>query len=266
MTILRGKAIYKPNATNADIRGNMRFTFLTVYNSNWGCQGPNQHQPSQSAGNIAPDLEVLVVKATTHDEDPADDKYIKEIINLTSYSRGYVTAAVATISKRLSKTHDWIVALKALMLVHRILVDGHPSFEEEIVYATRRGMRVLNLSGFRDEAHSNAWDHAGFLRFYAMYLDEKVEFEVYERKSGGTEGGILDQERDYREERKEFDYGNDASDQSLEREQKRETKSSTPIREMRPERVLGRLNDLLRVLDRILACRPAGAAKSSIGW
>ncbi|XP_008242801.1 PREDICTED: putative clathrin assembly protein At2g25430 [Prunus mume] len=215
------------------------------------------------AGNIAPDLEVLVVKATTHDEDPADDKYIREIINLTSYSHGYVTAAVATISKRLSKTHDWIVALKALMLVHRILVDGHPSFEEEIVYATRRGMRVLNLSDFRDEAHSNAWDHARFLRFYAMYLDEKVEFEVYERKSGGTDGGRLDQERDYREERKEFDYGNDVSDQSLEREQKRETKSSTPIREMRPERVLGRLNDLLRVLDRILACRPAGAAKSS---
>ena len=63
------------------------------------------------AGNIAPELEVLVVKATTHDEDPADEKYIREIVNLTGYSRGYVTACVATVSKRLSKTRDWLCAL-----------------------------------------------------------------------------------------------------------------------------------------------------------
>ncbi|XP_068338380.1 putative clathrin assembly protein At2g25430 [Pyrus communis] len=218
------------------------------------------------AGSIAPDLEVLVVKATTHDEDPADEKYIREIINLTSYSRGYVTAAVATVSKRLSKTHNWIVALKALMLVHRVLVDGHPSFEEEIVSASRRGLRVLNLSGFRDEAHSGSWDHAGFVRLYAMYLEEKVEFEVYERKSRGREGsGGFDQERERtnREERREFEYENYQSDRALEREKRRESKDSTPVMEMQPERVLGRLNDLLRVLDRILGCKPAGAAKSS---
>ncbi|CAN6681230.1 unnamed protein product [Malus baccata var. baccata] len=218
------------------------------------------------AGSIAPDMEVLVVKATTHDEDPADEKYIREIINLTSYSRGYVTAAVATVSKRLSKTHNWIVALKALMLVHRVLVDGHPSFEEEIVSASRRGLRVLNLSGFRDEAHSGSWDHAGFVRLYAMYLEEKVEFEVYERKSRGREGsGGFDQERERanREERREFEYENYQSDRALEREKRRESKDSTPVTEMQPEKVLGRLNDLLRVLDRILGCKPAGAAKSS---
>ncbi|XP_009363999.2 LOW QUALITY PROTEIN: putative clathrin assembly protein At2g25430 [Pyrus x bretschneideri] len=218
------------------------------------------------AGNIAPDLEVLVVKATTHDEDPADEKYIREIINLTAHSRGYVTAAVATVSRRLSKTHDWIVALKVLMLVHRVLVDGHPSFAEEIVSASRTGVRFLNLSAFRDEAHSGSWDHAGFVRFYAMYLEEKVEFEVYERKSRGREGSSgFDQERERanREERREFEYENYQSDQALEREKRRESKDSTPVREMRPERVLVRLNDLLRVLNRILGCRPVGAAKSS---
>lgn len=212
------------------------------------------------AGNIAPDLEVLVVKATTHDEDPADEKYSREIINLTSYSRGYVSACVASISKRLSKTRDWIVALKALMLVHRVLVDGHPSFEEEIVYATRKGMRVLNMSDFRDEAHSNSWDHSGFVRFYAAYLDEKVETAVYEKKIKGAD----EREDRYKDEsdygmmgRRSRSYG-DVSE-SVVKEKRRET----PIREMRPERVLGKLNQLLRILDRILACRPTGAAKSS---
>ena len=30
-------------------------------------------------------------------------------------------------------------------------------------------MRICN------KAHSNSWDQAGFVRFYAMFLDEKVE-------------------------------------------------------------------------------------------
>jgi hypothetical protein len=212
------------------------------------------------AGNIAPDLEVLVVKATTHDEDPADEKYIREIVTLTSYSRGYVGACVATISKRLSKTRDWIVALKALMLVHRVLVDGHPSFEEEMVYATRRGMRVLNMSDFRDEAHSNSWDHSGFVRFYAAYLDEKVESVVVEKSMKGVD----EREDRYKDEydngmmgRRTRSYG-DVSESAG-----REKKKETPMREMRPERVLGKLNQLLKILDRILACRPTGAAKTS---
>ncbi|KAM5547956.1 putative clathrin assembly protein [Rosa sericea] len=203
------------------------------------------------AGTIAPDLEVLVVKATTHDEDPADEKYIREIVGLTSYSRGYVTAAVATISRRLSKTHDWIVALKALMLVHRLLIDGHALFEEEIVHAARRGMRVLNVAEFRDEAHSNSWDHAGFVRCYGMYLDEKVEFEVAERKLRGVDNR-------FEEKESEFEYGT-----RREKRESLERKNTTPVREMRPERVLGRLNDLLRILDRVLGCRPAGMAKTS---
>ncbi|XVF48065.1 hypothetical protein PTKIN_Ptkin03bG0160800 [Pterospermum kingtungense] len=224
------------------------------------------------AGNIAPELEVLVVKATSHDEDPADEKYFREIISITSYSRGYVSACIATVSKRLRKTHDWIVALKSLLLLHRLSVDGNPCFEEEIVYATRRGMRVLSMSDFRDEAHSNSWDHAGFVRFYAMYLEEKVEFSVSEKKKRSGEGNF--EERDernshgYGEFRDDYDrgmgrrsssYGDNLND-SVKREQKRE---GTPMREMRPERVLGRLNQLLRILNRVLGCRPAGMAKSS---
>ncbi|KAL5769030.1 hypothetical protein ACOSQ2_015813 [Xanthoceras sorbifolium] len=217
------------------------------------------------AGNIAPDLEVVVVKATSHDNDPADDKYIREIINMASYSRGYVSACVATISKRLSKTRDWIVAVKALMLVHRLLLDGHLLFEDEIVYATRRGMQVLNMSDFRDEAHSNSWDYGGFVRVYAIYLDEKVEFAVYDKKMRGGEGKFEEKDDRFRDD---FDGGmgmrsrsyGDVGESSVSRE---ENKEATPIKKMRPERVLERLNQLLRILDRVLACRPNGAAKNS---
>ncbi|XP_027332220.1 putative clathrin assembly protein At2g25430 [Abrus precatorius] len=193
------------------------------------------------AGNLAPELEVLVVKATSHEVVPADDKYMREILSLTSYSRGYINACLVTISKRLGKTRDWIVAVKSLMLVHRLLVDGHPAFEEEIVHATRRGMRILNMSDFRDEAHSSSWDHAGFVRLYALYLDEKVEFVVYQRKLRG--GGSVE-------------YGDEREDRSKRSE-------VTPVREMRAERVLDRLKLLLRILDRVLGCRPSGVAKNN---
>ncbi|KAJ8753254.1 hypothetical protein K2173_017870 [Erythroxylum novogranatense] len=191
------------------------------------------------AGNMAPEVEVLVVKATSHDEDPADEKYYREIIYLVNGSRSYVAACVAIVWRRLRKTHDWIVALKSLMLVHRVLVDGNPWFEEEIAFAASRGMRVLNMSDFRDEAHSNSWDHVGFVRFYAMYLDEKVELELFERRSRG-------------DERKFVGF-----------ESRREFKDVTTVRETRPEKVFGELKRLLRLLDRVLASKPSGMARNN---
>ncbi|EXB63671.1 Putative clathrin assembly protein [Morus notabilis] len=104
------------------------------------------------ASNMAPELEVAIVKATSHDDDPVSEKHIREILNLTYYSGGYIHACVAAVSKQLGKTRDWIVGLKELMLIHHFLNDGNPLFEEEILYATRRGTRLLNLSDFRDEA------------------------------------------------------------------------------------------------------------------
>ncbi|XP_010250161.1 PREDICTED: probable clathrin assembly protein At4g32285 [Nelumbo nucifera] len=240
------------------------------------------------AGNTAPDLEVAIVKATSHDYDPTDEKYIREILTLTSYSRGYVNACVATVSRRLGKTRDWIVALKALILVHRLLNEGDPVFQQEILYATRRGTRLLNMSDFRDEAHSNSWDHSAFVRTYALYLDQRLECMMHERKQrgGGSGHGRDDRlgdrddrwrppprsyEYEYGEFRDEPGYGNyggpprrSRSYGDLNESQGREErKPVTPLRDMKPERVLGRMHQLQRLLDRFLACRPTGTAKNS---
>ncbi|CAL1359151.1 unnamed protein product [Linum trigynum] len=252
------------------------------------------------AGTISPELEVLVVKATSHGEEPTDEKYYREILSLTSSSRGYMSACVATVSKRLSKTHDWMVALKSLMLVHRILADGHPSFEDEILYAARSGMRILNMSDFRAEASSNSWDHAGFVRFYAMYLDEKVGSSAFERKwraGGGEKGRRGDDEaancefgrrfdekdeelgfdRNWRSEnQRRFDeredelgkrrwsnHSNGRGEDETPNQLIRKPKDLAPIKEMATDGVLGKSSQLLRVLDRILACRPAGMARTN---
>ncbi|KAM0952508.1 putative ANTH domain, ENTH domain, ANTH domain superfamily protein [Dioscorea sansibarensis] len=199
------------------------------------------------SSNMAPDLDVAIVKATSHDDEPASEKHIREILNLTSYSRGYVAACVAAVSKRLSKTRDWIVALKTLMLIHKLLAEGDPSFQHEILYATRKGTRLLNLSDFRDEAHSNSWDQSAFVRTFAFYLDQRLECMVYERKQSPRN-----------RDEYEFEYYEGRE----RRRREEEKKPMTPLRDMKPEKVLGRMHQLQQLLDRFLACRPTGSAKN----
>lgn len=211
-------------------------------------------------GNVAPDLEVLIVKATSHDDEPADDKYIREILNLTSHSKGYVDASVFAISKRLSKTHDWIVATKALMLVHKLLVDGSPLFGEELMHSSQKGTRVLNMSDFRDEAHSHSWDHVGFVKSYALYLDQKIEFSIYERRLSRVDDTNPEFKVDYGHGVNNWPRFYGEQDEPVVRGAR---EKGTPLRAMKTEKVSQRLNQLLRLLDRFLACRPNGAAKDS---
>ncbi|KAL2928214.1 hypothetical protein RDABS01_019565 [Bienertia sinuspersici] len=238
------------------------------------------------ASDMAPELEVAIVKATSHENDPADEKYVRRILTFTAYNRMYVNACINSISRRLGKTKDWVVALKALMLVHRLMNDGDPVFQQEILYATRRGTRLLNMSDFRDEAHSNSWDHSAYVRTYALYLDQRLELMLFERKLGGKEGSdrgsdhggqiVKYEPRDERfrspPSRFDYEYGEFRDEPKMRRTRsfgdveangREEDKAVTPLRELTPERIFAKMGHLQRLLDRFLACRPTGMAKNS---
>ncbi|MQM19442.1 hypothetical protein Taro_052444, partial [Colocasia esculenta] len=70
-----------------------------------------------------------------------------------------------------------MVALKALILIHRLLIEGDPAYEQEIYFATRRGTRLLNMADFRDTSRSDSWNFSAFVRTFALYLDEHLEWE-----------------------------------------------------------------------------------------
>ena len=128
------------------------------------------------------DLDIAIVKATRHGEHPAEEKYIREIQSLTCYSRMHITSCVNAIAKRLTKTRSWAVALKCLVLIHRLLNEGDPAYEQEVFFSTRRGTRLLNLSDFRDTTGHDCWDFSAFVRTFAMYLDEHLEFRMQGRR------------------------------------------------------------------------------------
>ncbi|KAJ6742478.1 CLATHRIN ASSEMBLY PROTEIN [Salix viminalis] len=190
------------------------------------------------SSNSLSDLDVAIVKATRHEEYPADERYIREILSLTSYSRAYISACVNTLSRRLNKTRNWTVALKTLILIQRLLAEGDPAYEQEIFFATRRGTRLLNLSDFRD-SRSDSWDYSAFVRTFALYLDERLEFRMQGRRGKRSAFGMEEDEEE-------------AGQASV---------RSTPVRDMKIEHVFSRIQHLQQLLERFLACRPTGGAR-----
>ncbi|XWS39687.1 hypothetical protein CRYUN_Cryun18bG0076300 [Craigia yunnanensis] len=188
------------------------------------------------------DLDVAIVKATRHEEYPAEERHIREILSLTSYSRAYISACVNTLSRRLNKTQNWTVALKTLVLIQRLLSEGDPAFEQDIFFSSRRGTRILNMSDFRDTSRSDSWDYSSFVRTYALYLDERLEFKMQGRRGKRSMYG-------YDEELVE-----DQNDKAI-------VVRSTPVCEMKTEHIFSRLQHLQQLLERVLACRPTGSAK-----
>ncbi|KAL7157217.1 hypothetical protein ABFS83_02G062800 [Erythranthe nasuta] len=208
------------------------------------------------SSNSLSDLEVAIVKATRHEEYPPDERYVREILNLTTYSRAFVSACVSTIARRLNKTKNWVVALKALMLVQRLLAEGDHAYEQEIFFATRRGTRLLNMSDFRDTSgRSNAWDYSAFVRTYSLYLDEQLEFRMQGRRGKRSGYGSQAEEEEGR--------GGGGGAATAAPTSNAVVVRATPVREMKIDRVFSRIHHLMQLLERFLACRPTGAAKEN---
>lgn len=172
------------------------------------------------------DLQVAIVKATRHGDNPPNPCYVAEILSQTRYSRTMVQACVGIIATRLNRTKNWVVALKSLMLVQRLLSKGGTAFENDFFFNTRRGTRFLNMCDFRDSSTRNGWDFSAFVRAYALYLDEALEFKMQGHADSAEEEDAV---------ALAFEMENDA--------------------------IFFRADSLMQLLQRFLACRPAGAAK-----
>ncbi|CAM6013090.1 unnamed protein product [Sphagnum balticum] len=123
------------------------------------------------------DLDIAVVKATNHVECPPKEKHVRSIFFATSASRPRADVAycINTLARRIAKTHNWTVALKAMIVIHRTLREGDPTFREELINYSRNRGHILNLSNFKDDTSPNAWDYSAWVRTYALYLEERLE-------------------------------------------------------------------------------------------
>ncbi|CAN1329765.1 Putative clathrin assembly protein At5g57200 [Linum perenne] len=122
------------------------------------------------------DLDIAIVKATNHVECPPKERHVRRIFSATSVirPRADVAYCIHALAKRLSKTKNWVVAIKILIVMHRTLREGDPTFREELLNFAQRG-NILQISNFKDDSGMNAWDCSAWVRAYALFLEERLE-------------------------------------------------------------------------------------------
>ncbi|XP_010241584.1 PREDICTED: putative clathrin assembly protein At5g35200 [Nelumbo nucifera] len=123
------------------------------------------------------ELDIAIVKATNHVERPAKEKHIKAIFAAISATRPRADVAycIHALARRLAKTHNWAVALKTLIVIHRALREVDPTFREELINYGRSRSHILNMAHFKDDSSPNAWDYSAWVRTYALFLEERLE-------------------------------------------------------------------------------------------
>lgn len=123
------------------------------------------------------ELDIAIVRATNHVERPAKEKHIRAIFSAISATRPRADVAycIHALARRLSKTHNWAVALKTLIVIHRALREVDPTFHEELINYGRSRSHMLNMAHFKDDSSPNAWDYSAWVRTYALFLEERLE-------------------------------------------------------------------------------------------
>ncbi|XP_043712432.1 putative clathrin assembly protein At5g57200 [Telopea speciosissima] len=184
------------------------------------------------------DLDIAIVKATNHVECPPKERHVRKIFSATSVAqpRADVAYCIHALARRLAKTRNWIVALKTLIVIHRTLREGDPTFREELLNYSHRG-HVLQISNFKDDSSPLAWDCSAWVRSYALFLEERLEcFRILrydieaERMSKFSHGG---------------------------------NKGHSRTRVLGSEELLEQLPALQQLLYRLVGCQPEGAAFSN---
>ncbi|KAG4133342.1 hypothetical protein ERO13_D08G090600v2 [Gossypium hirsutum] len=117
------------------------------------------------------ELDIAIVKATNHIESPPKERHVRKIFAATSVSRPQTDIAycVQALAKRLSKTRSWIVATKILIVIHRTLREGDPTFRDELLNYAHRG-NFLQISNFKDDSSHFAW-----VKTYAVFLEKRLD-------------------------------------------------------------------------------------------
>ncbi|RWV85249.1 hypothetical protein GW17_00052971 [Ensete ventricosum] len=176
-------------------------------------------------------LEVAILKATSHDEVPIDERHLADVLLLSASSPSSAATCLQILSRRISRTSNWVVALKSLVVVFRLLCNGGSQFIHEALAAGDSSPRLLDLSAFRDHsAASSPWDYSAFVRTFAVYLDARLESALLGKLSNLGRRPVM---------------------------------PADVFANMRSPLILGHIEHWQRLLDRAVGTRPTGPAKTN---
>mmetsp|Transcript_13665 Transcript_13665/g.43156 ORF Transcript_13665/g.43156 Transcript_13665/m.43156 type:complete len:136 (-) Transcript_13665:948-1355(-) len=120
------------------------------------------------------ELDIAVAKATNTDEVTPKEKHMRTILAACARSQQETGFVIHCLQKRLQEK-DWLIVLKALMVLHRLLREGPMRFADDIHKFQREHGPVHHLVNFRDaRADQDVWDYSAWLRTYSLYLEERL--------------------------------------------------------------------------------------------
>lgn len=180
-------------------------------------------------------MDHVVVKATAPNDMPLPEKYVHELLKVFSISgQSSFRAFSLSFTRRFGRTRCWRVALKCLLLLHRLLrsVPQNSPFRSELLCTRTNGLISLYPCRFIDDSSFSSQDYTLFIRSYAHLLDEALNCS---------------------------DFSCEEKQRSLEEEEEEKQKSlSEKMKEV--GRMLEILPQLQSLIDRVMECRPVGAA------
>ncbi|OIW04848.1 hypothetical protein TanjilG_29325 [Lupinus angustifolius] len=130
-----------------------------------------------------PDLETVIIKATSHDDQCMDYKNVQRVFRWLRTSPLYFKPILYNLSMRMEKTNSWVVALKGLMLIHGVFCFDLPAVQ-------KMGRLPFDLSRFSDGhmSHEKGSGFNAFVRAYFAYLDHKSMFVFSKAKKSSKNG------------------------------------------------------------------------------
>ncbi|KAK6146687.1 hypothetical protein DH2020_020556 [Rehmannia glutinosa] len=193
------------------------------------------------------DIDHIIVKATSPDDLPLHEKYVHELLKIFSISPSSYRAFALSFTRRFGKTRSWRVAVKCLLLLHRLLrsLPYDSPIRAELLWTRTNGMLSLYPCNFYDCSSSASEDYTAFIMSYARLLDETldcVSIELTEEQLSPclyTCNSVLD-----KAEQHQIPH-----DETL------------PLLKMKElARMIEILPQLQSLIDRVIDCQPTGAA------
>ncbi|XP_062192361.1 putative clathrin assembly protein At1g25240 [Phragmites australis] len=123
------------------------------------------------------ELEAAVIRATSHDERSVDYGSAARVFALARTSPSALQSLMWALARRAGRTRCWVVALKAIMLAHGLLLRS-----DLAPRAARLGRVPFDLADFRDRSSPTpkSSGFSAFVRAYFRFLDTRSLFAAQE--------------------------------------------------------------------------------------
>lgn len=199
------------------------------------------------------DVDLIMVKATSHDDFPLPDKYVHELVKIFSLSPSSYPAFALSFANRFRKTQSWRVALKCLLLLHRLLrsLPNDTPFRAELLWTRTNGVLSLYPCNFRDCTSSASEDYTAFIRSYARLLDEALDCISME---------VIQEQQT---PRLDTDTDTDSFASNKAEHQVPDDEENIRLKMKDMGRMIEILPQLQSLIDRVMDCKPVGAAATS---